>query len=132
MKEAQRKYRASPRGKATRTKCDAAYYQDKKKKDALCYNIMREEKAMRAMKAGDPCGHRPGLALDDAVLALQTPQAKGDELVDDPQVLAQSNVAQWLLCLPTGPMRQLEWGKNTGLVGGSPAPPGVQMTDFRK
>ena len=46
------------------------------------------------MKAGDPCGHRPGLALDDAVLALQTPQAKGDELVDDPQVLAQSNVAQ--------------------------------------
>ena len=94
MKEAQRKYRASPRGKATRKKCDAAYYQDKKKKDALYYNIVREKKAMRAVKAGDPCGHRPGLALDDAVLALQTPQAKGDELVDDPQVLAQSNVVQ--------------------------------------
>ena len=73
MKEAQRKYRASPRGKATRKKCDAAYYQDKKKKDALYYKIVREKKAMRAMKAGDPCGHRPGLALDEATCGSRRP-----------------------------------------------------------
>ena len=74
MKEAQRKYRATPRGKATKKKSDAAYY-----------------KAMKAMKAGARAMSLGELAK---IVTQSCVEAKGDELVDDPQVLAQSNAVQ--------------------------------------
>ena len=78
MKKAQRKYRATPRGKATKKKSDAAYYKAMKAMKAGARAMSQGDEAKNADNmaeclarndyAGDPCGHRPGLALDDATV----------------------------------------------------------------
>ena len=69
MREYIRKYRATPRGKATKKNSDAAYYQAKKAMKAGARAMRQGDEAKNAENmaqclarndcAGDPCGHRP-------------------------------------------------------------------------
>ena len=123
MKEAQRKYRASPRGKATRKKCDAAYYQDKKKKDALYYQIVRETKSYEGYEGGRSM--RPQARARPRRRRPRPPDAtgQGGRVGGRPAGARPVKRRPMTTVFAYRPNEATGMGKNTGLVGGLPRAP---------